>query len=641
MEFSQLALEKLIQLFPELANYVVTFKDVTEDTNRGDNSDVSVGIFVLQLGGQYFYVPIIAKGEAIQPIDSVFDIQKESFTPLTKSFVQQAINTSQLSMGKAKKIPKTINRNPSVYDMVTPPRTGKFVYASSSRLTEFLSLLPNMTKQAMFEKFSEDKELYSSLHRLFGLENILSSLRPTVAPVPESQPQGIQVLTGGTNLDSSTVKSILDKGYAIKGEQPTNRIAIMANDASLIGKFRQLASIDAGRDFDIILNSGESKSAYIPKRSVLAPQFAALLSPFKGGDPVLAIFSNGDYSISGDMVAVGEGFPGHSVLTDLFSNQSPSTPKDLGFGDTFALLTADLEFLGVYNVNSIEVSDTSVNIKARDLIRNVEPTAVYGHAAGRSYFTSIQAFVNCKKATSQGNDLFVPYNCLVVKLNKNISDRLEPNITSALAKAELNTLMNLGASSDIGYDGVEFSYNGSPVGPEVKMIELLVLNEGLDPGKVESFVKQAKERRHVKIYLSKRADFDPQEIPQYGDIPSDNSDDYAFPKENGRRVADNVKASIGTNDPQTVESVIISELLQVSNMKEYVKEYLPDIKDALDKIGRTLFLARLNISDLAKTHSAAEVNSFISNLRNVYRMLGENFIKLEQMVSDSETVPLD
>lgn len=637
MEFSQLAIQKLLQLFPELANYIVTFKDVTDETNTGEDSGISVGMFILQLGGAYFYIPVIAKGEAIQPIDSIFNVEDQTFTPLTKSFVQQAVNSSQLSLGKPTKIPGTVTKNPSVYDMVTPPRTGKYVYASSSRLTEFLAILPNMVKKAMVEKISEDKEVYSALHRLFGLENVLASLRPTPSAVKIAPKPAVELITDGTGLQNHEVKSILEKGYALRGENTTERVAVLANDFAAIGQLRQVGSVDAGHDYNIVTKSGEVISGYIPKRSIATPQFAALLCPYKGGDPVFAIYSNGDYSISSNMVARGNGSDEKKVLSDLFSFKAPSTPKDVSYGDTFVVFAPSLDIVGVYRANRVTISDVGVSIVAQNLIRTARAESAYSMGSlvgsGTDSFT-INASRNCKQITASGDTIFVPYNSLVVKLGKNISNDLEINVNSAFAKLELNTLTALGTAVDIGFDGVEYSYNGQPVGHEVKMIELLVVKEGLAPEKAESFIKQAKETKHVKVYLSKVADFEPGEIPQFGDIPPEQASQWDFEK--GDQVIPKVKDSLQTQDPQTIESTIISELLQVANMKEYVREYLPDVKEAINKLGRTLLLARLNMTELSKTHSAAEVMSFVANLRNVYRMLGDNYVKLEQMVEDSE-----
>ena len=88
-------------------------------------------------------------------------------------------------------------------------------------------------------------------------------------------------------------------------------------------------------------------------------------------------------------------------------------------------------------------------------------------------------------------------------------------------------------------------------------------------------------------------------------------------------------------DPQTTEATILAELLQAPDMYQYIEEYTPDIEEALDKLGRILFLLRINLDKFGQGSNPSEVFSFISQLRNVYRMLGDNFIKLQQLLANS------
>ena len=45
MELSELALEKLLQLFPELASYIVSFRDLTQESGK-EEMGLSVGMFI-------------------------------------------------------------------------------------------------------------------------------------------------------------------------------------------------------------------------------------------------------------------------------------------------------------------------------------------------------------------------------------------------------------------------------------------------------------------------------------------------------------------------------------------------------------------------------------------------------------------
>lgn len=635
MELSEIALQKLLQLFPEISSYIVNFRDITEEAGK-EESGLQIGIFILQFGEEYYYIPVIAKNETVLPIDSLFSASTNTFTPLTRSFIDKVVASSQVYLGKATKIPKTVNQNPSVYDMVTPPRTGKFVYASSSRLVEFLALMPNMVKKAMAEKFAEDKEVYQTMHRLFGLENILAALKPT-SPIEVTRKPAVEIITEGTGMSNEHIKAILDKGYALRGEQTTERVAVLANDASMVGPLHTVSGADVGADYEVVMRTGEVRSAYVPKRLTGASKQPALFKgglnnvggSYSGDDGLFIMFADGNYAIDRNgFVARGEADMKKKVLKDFFSMVTPLTPKTLTRKNyNFAIFTPDLDLVGVYSLNSVSESPHGVTIKAYP---KMPPR---GNGSG----VTINAYRNCRSIDlTDPTNIFIPINALIAPLGNDKSDELEVNVNAALAKLELSTLTALGSAADVGYDGIEFSYNGKPIGSELKIIEVLVGGEGIAPSKAESFVKQAKEQGRVKIYLSKKADFEPGEIPQYGDIPPDQDQFNNFGADKDGALSKNLRSAVDTQDPQVVESMVISELLQATDMNSLVREYLPEIDAAIDKLGRTLFLARLNMDKLSQSQNSNEVMSFIANLRNVYRLLGDNAIKLERMVSGPE-----
>lgn len=627
MEFSELALQKLLQLFPELSSFILTFKDITAEVPSLEETDVSIGVFILQAGKRNFYLPVIAKGEAVQPLDSIFDNEEQSFIPLAKGFVNKLINSSQSAMGKSTKIPDSVVHNPSIYSLVTPPRTGKFVYASSSRLEEFLTVLPNMVKKAVLDKFSSDKEVYSALHKLFGLENLFSALKPTVAPVTATPKPAVELITEGVGLDNPTIKSILDKGYALRGENTTTRVAVLANDRAAMGKLRTLSAINVDKDYDICVKTGGTRTAFLPKNSKYRPQTPAIFkNKVESVDKVLAIFKNGDFVISSNLVAVGEGRDGKQTLQDYLSIVPAITISELTNKDTyFALFSPQLELIGIYKHPLITNSIHGTTIETFSVLDIGE----------RDKDVTINAYRNCTTINCQDQkNIFVPTNTMVVKLGNQLwsDDTFEKNINSAAARLELTTLTVLGGAVDIGFDGVEFHVNKSPVGGEADVMKILVVEEGIAPEKAESFVKQAREERHIKIYMSKKADAEQDLIPAYGQPPQAQQNGFGINDD----FTNNVNSAAKTNDAEIVESTIISELLQVADMKGYIKEYMPEIKNAIDKLGRALFLCRLKMDQLALDHTASEVFSFVANLRTTYRMLGDTYLKLEDMVNDSE-----
>jgi hypothetical protein len=100
----------------------------------------------------------------------------------------------------------------------------------------------------------------------------------------------------------------------------------------------------------------------------------------------------------------------------------------------------------------------------------------------------------------------------------------------------------------------------------------------------------------------------------------------------------NVQKSMELGDAQVAEATIISELLQVPNMFELIQEYLPDIEEAIDKLGRILFVSRVHIDQLSRNGDADSIFAFLANLKSVYRLLGDNMIKLQEMSSAASAV---
>jgi hypothetical protein len=611
-DFYSVALAKLLQTVPELGSSIVTFKDVTEDLKN--ESDIKVGVFVLRVGNEIFYVPVISKMDNVYPVDSIFFASKGKFFPITKKTTDMIITSSKLTQGKPSKIPAIVNQNPDVTKMINPPRTGKFVYASASRLGDFLESMPNYLKTFTLEKIAEEKSVYEKLHKLFSLQDIFAALTPKVqslAAVTNASP--ISIVTGAaTNLSAEQISSILNDGFHVSGTQPTRRIAISSQSYD-DNKFTSVTEIDGNSDHEVMFSNGSSREAFIPKAMDVGVNGAAKRDS-------VALFANGDYAISDSFVTVGAKLDRTEVLESIFGNLPPVLPADVSVGDTFAVISGDAELLGVFNAHRVTITNLGIEIQAS--ARGGIPYGSYTLLAYRNYGLRPQA---------QGKTIYMPYSSLVLKLKDSITGLLERSVNSAAKTREITEAGILGEQLDIGFDGIEYSVNGLPIGGEHAMMNKLAAEEGIDPSLAKTFIKQAAERGYTKIYLTKRAgdtSFKPAEIPKYGQEMN------PAPKVglNGSFMP-NVTNALKLGDAQTAEVTIISELLQTPDMYELIEEYLPDIEECMDKLGRTLFLARVNISELAENNDADGVFAFLASLKAVYRMLGDNFLKLQEMLA--------
>ena len=620
VDFYSVALAKLLQTTPELGGSIVSFQDVSDQLS--EDSDMKVGVFILRIGVDVYFVPCISKQDNVYPMDSIFFQSTNQFMPLTSALVESIIASSRVDQGKGAKIPTNSNLNPDVTTLITPPRTGKFVYASTSRLTDFMSAMPNYLKEFTLEKISAERSAYENLHKLFSIRDILAALKPSpkgAAIMTNASP--VSIITSATaDTRPEARQALLQDGYYVEGTHPFNRLAV-CTDHYENHRFSHISANDGDSDWELVLRSAEAREAFIPKRLGTNTLITAQDARSEGcSNSVVALFTNGDYATADRFIAVGEKLDRTTTLDTLFKFNPPVLPKEEEVGDTFALMDADARLLGVFLSNRVTITNLGIVIQAQALA-GIEP-GIY----------SINAFHHFNGAPKvMNNELYIPFHMLALKLGNDITMALEDNINRAHKHSMFRETSLLGEHMDLAYDTVEFSVNGKPVGSEANVMTKLAVDQGIDPEQAKSFIKLAKERKHVKIYMSKQAgatDFKPAEIPQFGMQPTP----QGKPGLNGSFMP-NTQSAIQTGDPQTVEATIISELLQCPDLYELISEYLPDIEAALDKLGRTLFLTRIHINQLAGSNDTESIFAFLSQLKNTYKMLGSNYIKLKELIA--------
>lgn len=623
MEFADIALAKFLQTAPELGSYIVNFSEVDDEMGSSETG-IKVGVFVLRTGAGPAYVPVINKGETIFPIDSIFLETENIFRPISQSTINYIVNTASADIGKSKKIPDSVEQNPSLYNLVNPPRTGKFVYASASRLPEFLAMVPAPVRTALFEKVAAEQSLYNSLDKLFGLKAMFTVLNasgshglvnsgPTgPAPVRQTEmsiitsPQEVQAL-----MSDSASEAFMRNGYVVQGTQDVFRAAVSYFPYDKIGSYNKVnPTTDGGRDYRIAFNDGSTKDAFVPKYHILNPN--------PGKERLASVFMDGSYA-RGEMISVGDPLIRAEVLDTLFKFSPPKLLRDLERDEKFLMFTSSGEALGPFEAYSI--TRTLLGTEIRTYAGKVK---------------RICGYTNFTKEVDCINDiLFVPHNVIVLPLGADVTQELERSVNSALDKREINATQLLGQQMNLRYDGVEFSTDDRVLGKFASAMKYLVEGEQIEPDSAENFLKQAQETSFLRLFLSKSAgeastDFKPTEIPQYGNKAADTGNIGL----NGS-VMPAIQASSALGDAQVVESTIISQLLQIPELFEYIQEYLPDLEQTVDRLGRILFLTRIKIDQISKTLDSDSVFSMISQIKTVYRQLGDTTLKLKGITSAS------
>jgi hypothetical protein len=623
MEFTDIALAKFLQAAPELGPLIINFQEVTEEIEDA-NGGTKVGVFILRAGNGLITVPVISKGDTVFPIDSVFIESEGLFRPLSSATINYILNSNNSNPGKVTKIPDTVTTNPNVNSLINPPRTGKFVYSSASRLSEFLAVLPKPVKDFVFEKIAGEQSLYNSLDKAFGLRAIFAVLNgadggsgQTNSSATGPDPlkiNNISVITSPYEIaalkNDAMSELFMEHGFAMSGNPGVFRTAVAYQPYNQIGNYDVVnPTIDGGRDFSIVMRNGNNKEAFLPKYHIQNPI---------SEDALISVFTDGTYA-RGNLVSSGDKLERKVVLTTLFDLSPPKLLRELERGEDFLLFTNSGEALGPFYASSVTKTALGVEIK------------VYGGEVrcicGYQNFT--------KEVDTIGGSLFVPSNVLVLTLGSDISDQVERSVFNAADKKEAITMQFLNAELDLRHDGVEFYSNGQPLGKFASAIKNLVEVEHIEPESAVNFLKQAEEIKYLKIFMSKKAsgpgsDFNPAEVPQYGAV-ANKTNDVGL---NGSFLS-SVQNSAQLGDNQAMESTIISQLLQVPELFEYIQEYLPELESSTDRLGRILFLTRVKMDQISNSLDSDSVFSLISQIKTVYRQLGDTSLKLKGISTTS------
>ncbi len=651
--FSDEALALLVQTAPTLVPLMMTFQDMTDQLPDPD-SGVQVGCFVLNSGGNLVYVPVVSISQNLQPIDSIFLADKGQFFPLTQKVVKWISSIPQGGdPGKAKQRPDTVKANPTVEQLVNPPRTGKFVYASASRFQEFLASLPNNVKQRLLEAFTSSPlkdTLYTSMTDFDGVVKMLKTNTPDTFPRylthEELWPHSLNMVTYQDNyIPSAVANQVLQDGYAFIGDREQVRYAV---EESFPGGFNQLGNTDTNGIYPIVFKNGDVRDCYVPRKESTGSYMNFVLLP------------NGDFAYGNAFVTRGSQNPVAQGFGEFLVDAPTASFKELTeLGQVFAIFDFNGDMMGVYTLaGPLNISSIGYTCRAINYFTGT-PVTIYA-LYNRNSFVERPG----------SNAVFIPAASIVVLLGRDRTDEVEinPNVAQLAQQFGMNDV--LGDRMQIRFDGSEFWVNGMPMPDEITLAKHLVMGEKIEPEQAKMFIKKAQEKGEVTVLMSKAANFTgsfpANTIPEFGlernkaeNRPSKtqgrsfvgarsaygkakyDEDDRLVPPLMimdpiwMRGLQSAILTGAEVNDPTALEQSIMAEILK-QLPRDVVVEYLPDIAHGIDRLGRILLVFCLNFRLLTVSRPASQVNSMISNIRNVYKNLGNSYLDLLYYMATSE-----
>jgi hypothetical protein len=125
-KFGQMAYQAFSGKFPDLVPEIVTFKMLDSDTEMG----TGVGAFIIEQEGSYIYIPVVLSENELKPFDLMYVKDQDIFLPLNNDWLEEVNKSTISSMGDGAKLPDTVATDVDIRNLMVPPTTGRYSYAS-------------------------------------------------------------------------------------------------------------------------------------------------------------------------------------------------------------------------------------------------------------------------------------------------------------------------------------------------------------------------------------------------------------------------------------------------------------------------------------------------------------------------------
>lgn len=619
-DFQSEALTRIGAAAPELSAHVLSFQDLSQELPEGTN--YSVGIFVINAPSGLLYVPTIAYGVVIQPFDSIIDAMTGIFMPFTNTYIQKAMTPQMNNYGKSTKIPKYVSTNPSIYNLVVPPRTGKVAYASSSLALEMITALPKSARMAILGKIKTDPAVASAIGNTFEIEDFLRALHYEVTtPTMQIAAPEVEIITASNatpDLECSMVQDILNRGYTIKGDNITPRMVIPTDQAS--DRFSTVSGCRHGTATMLVRRDGSRVLAMIPTmarqpggiKNTVLPANALNTDnrkPQVDGQYV-AIGTDGSYITDPRIVVSGEELEMSEAVKEIYNAGRIVPVSSIASGEVFMLVT-DKGAVGPLMASMVSRNGEEATLQV---------TLDYTSFDCPNRYTLIATPTFTGSLHIDDSTILVGSAAQAIVLEYNANMEMETSMSAAHNRQQLQTMGLLQSKLSVVNHAGTFTVNGHTAGGEADLANILVNKLGLSKQAAYAAADKAKEHGRAEYYMTKEATFGDNidNIPAYGNTALEQP-----PLIDSMPIVDAGE----TQDPEIMGNVLVTQFMNNPDVFEMISAYTPQLAESVDKLGRTILLLRLN-TDADK---AASIANILAATRNTYRLLGDSVEKLKRL----------
>lgn len=267
--FSNYAFRALQKRNPGLLTSVVTFRVLDTDVNPG----YGLGVFILQQPKGIIYVPVVVSDNEVKPLDMFYDRASDRFYPLTPEWLKEVNREGSSALGAGVKRPSTLQSDVDLRNLIVPPMSGRFSYASYNedddaeslwrpfklaaasmhappqplQLLSFLSQAPSAVKVAFTQTLAKHPSLMRAVGEFYGASKVAEALRvypvKTAAEQEFTHKDGVFVATKDTPVNeirkwagkesAKAYESVRTKGFYLKDTRTDHKKLFALSEGTL------------------------------------------------------------------------------------------------------------------------------------------------------------------------------------------------------------------------------------------------------------------------------------------------------------------------------------------------------------------------------------------------------------------------
>jgi len=632
-KFGESAYNAFKAKFPSLLQSIVTFKVIDADID----AENGLAVFILAKGDDVVYAPVVLANGMIESCEMVYNKTDDSFLPLTESVVENVVNANQLTDYKLTQGQPSIEDTRDMFKNFTRPPVSSNPVLSGER--DGISELPNRTKEKIASYLQDTPELMGRIAEFYPIGNLAEKLAST--PEPEHLPDVPTVISledvtrdVAEKLASEQKKVLLQDGYLIlKEAQETVEVVSTKHLVQDLINSQGLTEISnkhrdevtprlqgTGYIFHVGANGIDKVKCLISEDVIITQQGTQVFE----GDKSLVVGEFTDGINASDLIEFGGLLPENLVVgadatgSNRFYFFYPTRNKQhklcsvkegydtRPYEDRLEKRTIDSniylvnEFTGESRIGFVDYMDYGF-LKVND---------TYTFPKDNTY--TVRAARDPRVFIASISQLYKLVNASASKI-KIVNDGAGKTLVDSSAEKAASFQDE---SALISHLVTQYQFSKKAVDTLFRDKEVLLFNK-------QAFMQPPVEEQPQTMEMGQGAGM-------FAAPAAATGPDTNMPAEFEPEILD-AAAEIG--DPELMETGILASVAGEEDIKLVLVDMIPDFSNTVSKLGRTILMMNLEKEDLVDFYGEEEFQSLLSNIRKVFKTLGELVFDLHRYIN--------